>query len=145
MTAPYAEVHAIDPGERMLYAARVNGVRAGVVVHFERGWAQDLPYPDGDFDLVTLACSLHHIPSAQHDTVLREAARVLRPGGLLLIVEMAPRGPARLLPMLSHGLRLSRYRVTLRTAGFDDIDIGRVTRLLLGYATGRRADLTAPS
>ena len=135
---PNAEVHAIDPSERMLDAARRNGVRAGAVVHFQAGWAQDLPYPNGEFDVVTLACTLRHIPTGQHVQILGEAARVLRTGGLLLIVELAPRGPARVLPIGSSARVLGRYPVMLRAAGFDSIDVGRVTPLLLGYVRGRR-------
>jgi len=78
--APRAEVHGIDPSERMLDLARTKGVRSGVVVHFSHGWAQDLPFPDNEFDAVTFASVLHHIPAAQHGAALSEARRVLRPG-----------------------------------------------------------------
>jgi ubiquinone/menaquinone biosynthesis C-methylase UbiE len=48
---------------------------------------QDLPFDDGTFDVVVFSYSLHHVPIDQIPTALREARRVLRPGGILYVVE----------------------------------------------------------
>jgi ubiquinone/menaquinone biosynthesis C-methylase UbiE len=54
---------------------------------------QDLPFDDESFDLVTFFLSLHHVPQADMLGALSEAARVLRPGGLLYVAEPVPEGP----------------------------------------------------
>jgi SAM-dependent methyltransferase len=57
---------------------------------------QALPFPDASFDLVFTACVFHHIPEAEHEGLLREMRRVLRPGGMFLIFEHNPRNPLTL-------------------------------------------------
>lgn len=136
-SVPAAEVHAVDPGERMLDAARMNGVRAGTVVHFRSGWAQSLPFADDEFDVVTFAAVLHHIPVAQRSAAMLEARRVLRPRGRLVIVELVPAWlVAGIVTSRRDGLDLDGCSHLLRATGFGDIQAGRVTRALLGYASG---------
>lgn len=136
-SVPTAEVHGVDPSDDMLDVARLNGVRAGSVVHFRAGWAQSLPFADAEFDLVTLAAVLHHIPAEQRGAVLSEARRVLRPGGQALIVEFVPARPiAAVVPRHRYGLDLDGCGRLLRATGFDDVRVGRVTPVLLAYATG---------
>jgi len=48
---------------------------------------QDLPFEDGSFDLVVYLFSLHHVPLSDQGNALREAARVLAPGGMLYVAE----------------------------------------------------------
>jgi ubiquinone/menaquinone biosynthesis C-methylase UbiE len=136
-SVPAAEVHAVDPSEHMLDAARMNGVRAGTVVHFRSGWAQSLPFADDEFDAVTFAAVLHHIPVTQRGAAMAEARRVLRPGGRALIVELVPvRLVAGAVGLHRYGLDLDGCSRLLRATGFGDVQVGRVTRVLLGYATG---------
>jgi SAM-dependent methyltransferase len=71
-----AEVVAVDVSERMVELARARGVHARV------GDAQELPFPDGAFDLVVAAWVLFHVPDLHRG--LAEIARVLRPGGRLV-------------------------------------------------------------
>jgi ubiquinone/menaquinone biosynthesis C-methylase UbiE len=56
---------------------------------------QDLPFDDGSFDAVIYSYSLHHVPTEAIPTALREARRVLRPGGRLVVVEPAVDPPDR--------------------------------------------------
>lgn len=67
--------------ERVIKAAK----QSGCDVHL--AGAQDLPFKDARFELVTFMFSLHHVPEALHEAALREAARVLRPGGDLIVAE----------------------------------------------------------
>jgi SAM-dependent methyltransferase len=73
-----AEVVAVDLSSRMVELARERGVEARVAD------VQQLPFADGEFDLVVAAWMLYHVPDL--DRGLRELARVLRPGGGLVAV-----------------------------------------------------------
>jgi len=73
-----AEVVAIDLSPRMVELARERGVDARVAD------VQELPFADGEFDVVVAAWMLYHVPDL--DRGLAELARVLRPGGRLVAV-----------------------------------------------------------
>src|SRR3954465_8278131 len=60
---------------------------------YEQGVAQALPLDDATADVVVFANSLHHVPGDALDAALAEAARVLRPGGLLYVQEPVAEGP----------------------------------------------------
>jgi ubiquinone/menaquinone biosynthesis C-methylase UbiE len=90
-----AEVVGVDLTEAMLIQARRLAARRGLSnASFQRGDVERLPFPDGSFDLVTSRYSAHHYP---HPSVaLREFARVLRPGGVFLLVDVvSPDEPAQ--------------------------------------------------
>lgn len=94
--APHvAEVVGVDLTEAMLAQARALARRRGLAnLSFQRGDVERLPFPDGAFDLVTSRYSAHHYPHPA--AALREFARVLRPGGALLLVDVvAPDAPAQ--------------------------------------------------
>ncbi|WP_323378404.1 class I SAM-dependent methyltransferase [Skermanella mucosa] len=57
-----------------------------------KGVGEDLPLPDNSADAVIFMNSLHHVPAAHMGKALREAARVLKPGGLALVNEPEPTG-----------------------------------------------------
>jgi ubiquinone/menaquinone biosynthesis C-methylase UbiE len=136
---PAAEVHGVDPGERMLDVAQTNGVRVGRVVHYRSGWAQDLPFANEEFDAVTFAHVLRHIPVVQRPAALAEARRVLRRGGCVLIVDVVPaRWAAFLAPRPAYPVDLDGCSQLLEAAGFTHVRAGRLTRRLFGYAIGRR-------
>lgn len=60
---------------------------------YEHGTAQALPLDDASADVVVFANSLHHVPGEALDAALAEAARVLRPDGLLYVQEPVADGP----------------------------------------------------
>jgi SAM-dependent methyltransferase len=60
---------------------------------YMEGGADALPLEDGSADVVVFANSLHHVPGELLDAALAEAARVLRPGGLLYVQEPVAEGP----------------------------------------------------
>ena len=53
-----------------------------------------LPYEDGSFDCAYAICVMHHVPVAQWQGFMKEMRRVVRPGGLLLVIEHNPLNPA---------------------------------------------------
>ena len=94
-TGPVAEalapcvgrVFAVDGSQAMLDAAQARLARFDNV-ELRRGSLEQLPLDDGQLDAATLILVLHHL--AEPGCVLPEVARVLRPGGKLLLVDMLP-------------------------------------------------------
>ena len=81
-----AEVTGIDSDSAMINAARSRAARAGVRPTLLEGRVEQLPFPDASFDVVVSITVLCFVPDA--DAALREMARVLRPGGRLVIGEL---------------------------------------------------------
>jgi 2-polyprenyl-3-methyl-5-hydroxy-6-metoxy-1,4-benzoquinol methylase len=86
MASRGAQVTGLDPDPAMLGAARLRAAKAGVDVTFLQGRVERLPFPDPSFDVVvsaTVLCSVRDAAGA-----VRELARVLRPGGRLVLGEL---------------------------------------------------------
>ncbi len=75
-----AQVTGIDPATDAIAAARAHAVGRGIT--YDVGVGEALPYADGSFDVVVCVDVLEHVEDLEQ--VLREVARVLRPGGLFL-------------------------------------------------------------
>ena len=93
--APHVrEVVGVDLSRGMLAeAARLAAARGIANVRWDVGVATALPYADGAFDIVACRLVLHHLPALA--SPLAEMARVLKPGGQLVIVDtVAPEDPA---------------------------------------------------
>jgi ubiquinone/menaquinone biosynthesis C-methylase UbiE len=79
-------VYGVEPSDRMREAAEANATHSGVT--YLPGSATDIPLPDASCDVVLLFLVLHHV--RDHDAAAAEIARVLRPGGRLLIRSLFP-------------------------------------------------------
>lgn len=77
----------LDPDPKALARAARKARRAGRTVRLDRGFAQEMPYPDDSFDRVFSSLMLHHLDSASKDALLAEVRRVLRPDGLLVLAD----------------------------------------------------------
>jgi ArsR family transcriptional regulator len=82
-----ARVIGVDASEEMLAAAR-NRLRDVSNVELRRGSLESVPIEDASVNAATMMLVLHHLASPA--AAIAEAARILRPGGRLLIVDMAP-------------------------------------------------------
>ena len=82
-------VTAVDQSPEMLAVARRNASRAGLEIDFRIGSLDDrLPVDDDQFDFLVCALTLSHIPDIGH--AVSECARVVRPGGSILISDIHP-------------------------------------------------------
>ena len=84
---PSGQVVQTDINEAMLRAGRDRLLDRGLVLPTLVCDAEQLPFPDGHFDLVSVAFGLRNM--THKDRALREMARVLRPGGKLLVLEFS--------------------------------------------------------
>ncbi len=122
--APFvARVVAVDRSGEMLQAAK-RRLRDARNVEVRRGELEALPIADGELDAATLLLVLHHLPDPA--VALAEAARVLRPGGRLLIADMLPHDRDEYRKQMGHvwlGFAEDHMRKLLEAAGFDRIRI----------------------
>lgn len=87
---PDAEVHGLDYAAPMLKYAHKWAESQGKRVSYHQQHAETPQFPDESFDLVTAIWLFHEIPRASMDKVVREALRLLRPGGVFAIMESPP-------------------------------------------------------
>ena len=84
---PQAEVVGLDPHPKALARARRKAEREALSVQLDRGFAEELPYPDASFDRVFSAFMFHHLEPDEKEKTLQEARRVLKPSGSLHLVD----------------------------------------------------------
>ncbi len=122
--APFVrQVIGIDGSDEMLDAARARLADA-LNVDLRQGALEALPIDAGALDAATLVLVLHHLPSPA--VALAEAARVLKPGGRLLIVDMAPHDHEEYRREMGHvwlGFGDEQMRKLIAQAGLADARI----------------------
>ncbi|MEO0574170.1 MAG: class I SAM-dependent methyltransferase [Pseudomonadota bacterium] len=89
-TFPDAEVHGVDVSGQLLRYASARAGQRDVGVHFKQMNATALDYADNSVDVVFSSMFLHELPLKDIRAFLAEAYRVLKPGGLLLNMELPP-------------------------------------------------------
>lgn len=131
-------VRGIDASPEMIARARKKTAGAKADVSFETAFAQSLPLPDAQFDVVLSTVMLHHLRRAVRDQSVREMHRVLKPGGRLLIVDfgkMPSKGRGLVAHFHRHGrVDLSDLIVLSTGAGFEVLESGEV-----GFQQSHRA------
>ena len=101
---PEAEVHGVDIGAGMLRYAHARASTLGVSVHFHQADAAELSlFEDGYFDLVVSHNLLHEIGRTQRAAMMKEAARVVRKGGLVMHQDVPTRFESTLVSQVERG------------------------------------------
>lgn len=128
---PTGKAYGLDMTDEMLALANENKRKAGASnVEFLKGEIEHIPLPDNSVDVIISNCVINL--SADKDRVLREAFRVLKPGGRLAVSDIVTRGEIRedirrnaLLwaGCVAGALDENDYRAKLAAAGFEKISI----------------------
>ena len=84
---PDAEVWGVDIGGPMVRYAHMRAADLGIDVHFAQRLAEDTKFPDNHFDIVTAFILFHEVSIDGANDIIREAHRVLRPGGKFLALD----------------------------------------------------------
>jgi len=128
---PAGKAYGLDMTDEMLALARDNQRKAGVQnVEFLKGEIENIPLPDNSVDVITSNCVINL--SADKDRVLREAFRVLKPGGRFAVSDIVVRG--EMPKEIQHKVELwagcivgaledRDYAAKLARAGFQDIEL----------------------
>lgn len=129
--SPGGKAYGLDMTDEMLALARENQAKAGVEnVEFLKGEIENIPLPDNSVDVIISNCVINL--SADKDRVLKEAFRVLKPGGRFAVSDVVTRGnipdDIRKSVLLWVGcvagaLEDDEYRQKLNAAGFDNIEV----------------------
>jgi ArsR family transcriptional regulator len=120
--APFSErIIAVDASKEMLRAARerLSGQRH---VEIRHGSLEKLPIQNAELDVALLLLVLHHVPEPKR--ALAEAARALKPGGRLLILDMLPHEREEYRQTMGHvwlGISQKQMKEWLRDASFSSI------------------------
>jgi arsenite methyltransferase len=128
---PFGKAYGLDMTDDMLALARENQKKAGAEnVEFLKGEIEAIPLPDSSVDVIISNCVINL--SADKDKVLREAFRVLKPGGRFTVSDVVTRGAVSeavrrnmllWVGCIAGALDENDYRMRLTAAGFEAIGI----------------------
>jgi SAM-dependent methyltransferase len=129
--SPGGKAYGLDMTDEMLALARQNQAKAGIAnAEFLKGEIESIPLPGDSVDVIVSNCVINL--SADKDRVLREAFRVLKPGGRLAVSDVVTRGEIHAeirknmllwVGCVAGALDENDYRAKLAAAGFEAIDI----------------------
>jgi ubiquinone/menaquinone biosynthesis C-methylase UbiE len=135
--APTGKAIGLDMTDEMLELARANAAQAGIEnVEFLKGYLEDMPLRDSSVDVVISNCVINL--SGDKPQVLREAARVLRPGGRFAVSdviadpdmdEQTRADMAAWTGCIAGALTEGEFRHALQSSGFEDIEIQETHRV----------------
>jgi len=125
-------VCGVDRGPKQIAYARSKAARRGLPIDFQVGVIEQLPFSDQVFEVVLSTFMMHHLPDDLKRRGLAEIARVLKPGGRLVVLDM--KGPVR--PWKS---RLADQPALMKGAGFSQIETGDTRFQRLGFVRARKS------
>jgi arsenite methyltransferase len=128
---PTGKAYGLDMTDEMLALAEENKRKSGLLnVEFLKGEIENIPLPDNSVDVIVSNCVINL--SGDKDRVLREAFRVLKPGGRFAISDVVVRGevPEQIrksmelwVGCVAGALTDTEYQQKLAAAGFESVDI----------------------
>ena len=128
---PSGKAYGLDMTDEMLELARENQRQAGATnVEFLKGDIEHIPLPDNHVDVIISNCVINL--AADKDAVLREAFRVLKPGGRFAVSDVVTRGEMHpeirskvllWVGCIAGALEELDYATKLRNAGFENVDL----------------------
>jgi SAM-dependent methyltransferase len=134
---PTGKAHGLDMTEEMLALARENARKAGVAnAEFHKGYIEEIPLPDASVDVVISNCVINL--SGDKPKVLREVARVLRPGGRFAVSDViadedlddATRADMQAYTgCIAGALTRDEFEVALAAAGLVDVEVNETHRV----------------
>jgi ubiquinone/menaquinone biosynthesis C-methylase UbiE len=134
---PTGRAIGLDMTDEMLELARRNAAEAGVAnAEFLKGYIEELPLPDESVDVVISNCVINL--SADKHRVIREAARVLRPGGRFAVSDVIAdpdmdaatrKDMEQWTGCIAGALTRVEFAIALHNAGFDDVEITETHRV----------------
>jgi ubiquinone/menaquinone biosynthesis C-methylase UbiE len=150
LVAPGGAAAGIDASPEMIARARLRAARRGVAVDYRVAGAEALPFDEGSFDAVVSRLVFHHLPGEVKRRALGEMARVLRPGGRLLIADLASVSAQGAHHVVAHplgsahdaGVDLARL---VQDAGFVSLTQGKLMHGLLAGVAAQRPEGSAPA
>jgi arsenite methyltransferase len=125
---PTGHVYGVDMTDEMLALAEANRAKSGLAnVSFLKGHIEAIPLPSASADVVISNCVINL--AEDKGAVLKEAFRVLRPGGRLAVADMVALGEMPVVDAeswaacIAGAIPADRYRALLEEAGFADVSI----------------------
>jgi ubiquinone/menaquinone biosynthesis C-methylase UbiE len=121
-------VCGIDPSRSLLAAARRKAKRAGLRIDFQPGRIEHIPTPSQSFDVVLSTFMMHHVPDHLKLQGLAEIARILTPGGHLLIIDFkrSEEHQSRPEQFGAGAIDIQDLSALLSEAGFSQIETGEI-------------------
>jgi ubiquinone/menaquinone biosynthesis C-methylase UbiE len=117
-------VCGIDPGTEQIARARSKAARRHLPIDFQIGVIEHLPFPDQTFDVVLSTLMMHHLPNSVKSQGLAEIARVLKPGGCLVIADFKRKQERQSKAKRFHagGSSIGDLAALVSDAGFQDLE-----------------------
>src|SRR6266496_2923444 len=148
------KVYGIDAAPQMITVARRKAAKRNLAIDFQVGLIEQLTFPDDSFDVVLSSLMMHHLPEELKRQGLTEIARVLKPGGRLLILDFQPRqtqgthnrhmqqqGSHAFLAQLLHAGKemggIQKLPLIMKEVGFSQVETGGTKFRSLGFVLGR--------
>jgi ubiquinone/menaquinone biosynthesis C-methylase UbiE len=118
-------VAGVDPGTQQIARARSKAARRNLPIDFQIGVIERLPFPDQTFDVVLSTLMMHHLPDSLKRQGLSEIARVLKPGGRLVIADFKRKKDrqGQLARFHAGGSSMQDLAAMISDAGFEHLEM----------------------